>query len=504
MARPPRPTRTRRASPAQELLRTALGDLRHESGVIYDESPLLLVVVDNERRICRTNRAVQAFTQRTGRELLLQRPGEALRCVHALESPRGCGTSPDCQHCRIRQAIADTFSTGASHRGIEVSLYSQFPDGLHKLTLLASTTRLDSRRQPHVLLTLQDVTARAEAEAGLRASQKELTDFFNSSPLGLLQVTAKGVIARSNRAQSQLLGYAENELAGVHVARLHVEREAADDILDRLAAGESVRDYRAAWRRKDGEVAHVLINANGFWDKGWLLDSRWFVRDITPRVELESEILAISEREQRRLGNDLHDDLCQQLVGIEFLSQTLARNLASRSKSLEGQARDIAEIVRRVIEQTREMARGLSPVVLEAEGLMTALKALAARTSRVFRVECRFHCATPVLIPDHVMAIHLYRIAQESVSNAIRHGQAQRVEICLSRGETGITLAVNDNGLGLPARPQPQAGMGLHIMRYRAGVIGGLLTVRRLDGGGTGVCCTAPANLPAPELKPAP
>src|SRR5262249_139028 len=163
----------------------------------------------------------------------------------------------------------------------------------------------------------------------------------------------------------------------------------------------------------------------------------------------------------------LHDDLCQQLAGIEFLSQTLARDLAARGLDEAGRAREIAQSVQHTMTQTRELARGLSPVGMEADGLMEALRQLAARTSKVFRLEGRFGCVEPVAVADHPVAIHLYRIAQEAVGNAVKHGRAARIEITLAADDHSVRLGISDDGLGIP-RQSPQAkGMGLRIMRYR-------------------------------------
>jgi signal transduction histidine kinase len=142
-------------------------------------------------------------------------------------------------------------------------------------------------------------------------------------------------------------------------------------------------------------------------------------------------------------------------------------------------------MVQRAMTQTRDLARGLSPVRLEAEGLTDALRELAAGTRKVFGCDCRFRCDSPVLVPDHSVAIHLYRIAQEAVSNAIKHGQARRIEIGLTAKGRSATLAVEDNGKGISRKLPKCKGMGLRIMRYRAEVIGGVVMVEPAPRGGT-------------------
>ncbi|MGH7973375.1 MAG: sensor histidine kinase, partial [Limisphaerales bacterium] len=208
------------------------------------------------------------------------------------------------------------------------------------------------------------------------------------------------------------------------------------------------------------------------------------------RKELESEILAISEREQRRIGQDLHDDICQQLVGIEFLSKALEHQL--RTTPQAAQAAEIAQYIREAIEHTRLLARGLAPIQLEAEGLMEALRALAARISHFFRTDCVFRCPSPALIPDVTVGTYLYRIAQEAVTNAIKHGKAKTIEMQLAVTADSILLTIQDDGVGfLRQRRNPEA-MGLRIMQYRTDLIGGHFTVETGLGAGTTVICTVP------------
>ncbi|MGZ4975226.1 MAG: PAS domain-containing sensor histidine kinase, partial [Limisphaerales bacterium] len=214
-----------------------------------------------------------------------------------------------------------------------------------------------------------------------------------------------------------------------------------------------------------------------------------FVRDITDRKRLEKEILQISELEQHRIGQDLHDGICQHMTAIELMAEVLETKLRKQAKELAPDAAKISKEVREVISQTRALSRGLSPVLLESEGLMSALKELAANTRDIFRVSCQFFCLKPVLIDDLTSATHLYRIAQEAVSNAIKHGKAREIQIVLSsEGET-LTLAIQDNGVGLQTVAPKKKGMGLQVMKYRAGIIGGSVDVRKSDMG-TRVICT--------------
>ena len=279
---------------------------------------------------------------------------------------------------------------------------------------------------------MRDMTGQKQAVEALRHSEHNLSEFFEKSPLGLMWVGPRGQILRINQAQLELLDRPAKEVLGRRVGEFHVDSEIAENFIERLGAGETLQNHRARLRQPSGSIKHVLIDANGLWKNGALVHSRWFVRDITRRIELEREILSIAEHEQQRIGQDLHDDLGQQLAGIEFLAQTLARHLATQSRTGVAQAREIAAITRRTMVRTRELARGLSPIGLESNGLMNGLRELAARTGRLFDADCRFRCRSQVPVHDHTVAIHLYRIAQEAVSNAIRHGKARRIDIGLA------------------------------------------------------------------------
>lgn len=208
------------------------------------------------------------------------------------------------------------------------------------------------------------------------------------------------------------------------------------------------------------------------------------------RKHLESEILEISEREQRRIGQDLHDGLSQRLRGIAYLSHVLAEELVQKSLPAARDARRITQLLGKAILEAHGLARGLFPISLEADGLMAALKELASNIRSIYRISCRLVCPKSVFIADRSTAINLFRIAQEAVQNAIKHGKATRVVIRLTQNGDGVELVVKDNGRGLPRHFEKRQGMGLKIMDYRASMIGAELQVQRGNGGGTLLTCS--------------
>ena len=218
-------------------------------------------------------------------------------------------------------------------------------------------------------------------------------------------------------------------------------------------------------------------------------------REIAARHRLEREILEISEREQQRIGQDLHDDLGQRLVGIAYLSEVLANSLIAGGSSEAEHATKITALLKNALALTRSLARGLHPVALKSGGLMAALADMAERTSEIFQIECRFSGRIDdSLLPDSV-ATHLYRIAQEAVTNAVNHGKASRIGISIERQEPagGHRLCVRDNGSGMPRLNPRRRCMGLRIMRYRADFIGAKLVIENHPDGGTLITCVIPS-----------
>ncbi|MBI5773860.1 MAG: CHASE3 domain-containing protein [Verrucomicrobia bacterium] len=217
--------------------------------------------------------------------------------------------------------------------------------------------------------------------------------------------------------------------------------------------------------------------------------------DIAHRERLEKEVLDISEREQRRIGQDLHDGVCQQLTGISLFSRSLQHKLTGRLAEEEKEAAQITRLINDSIEQVRQVTRGLHPVIDEPAGLMMALRELADIVRKTGRLSCDFDCARPVPIANQVAATNLYRIAQEAVQNALRHSGAKAVKLALEPDDNSnnITLTVSDDGCGIPEL-RPRKGLGLEIMDYRARTIGGRIEVRRGDPCGTVVACVLPRS----------
>ena len=212
--------------------------------------------------------------------------------------------------------------------------------------------------------------------------------------------------------------------------------------------------------------------------------------------ELERDIVAASEREQQRIGIDLHDGLCQYLAGLTCMTGSLRDDLSERYQPEAETAAELHELLKDAIVQARNIARGIAPVHMDEAGLASALEELADTTSSLHEIECTFEPEGEVLIAHREMALHLYRIAQEAASNAVRHGHAIVVSIRLAIDEGQVILSIHDNGIGIPASADlPNQGMGLRSMRYRAGILNGSIEISTEPEGGACVCCRVPLPL---------
>jgi signal transduction histidine kinase len=234
-----------------------------------------------------------------------------------------------------------------------------------------------------------------------------------------------------------------------------------------------------------------------------LLDAnRSLQRAIAERKRLENEVIDASEMERQRIGQDLHDDLGQQLAGLWFFSAVLEKRLREKHSEDAPAAARISELLDKSLSLTRSLARGLHPVVAEPGGLMAALRALAEQCSELFKVRCRFACQRPVHVHASSTATHLFRIAQEAVTNAGKHSKAKQITIQLSSSRKKLVLSVSDDGVGLRKAGRNMEGLGFRTMQYRADALGGSLVFRQRRGGGTVVVCTIPEPEPSPKEPP--
>ncbi len=338
-----------------------------------------------------------------------------------------------------------------------------------------------------------DVTATREAERALHAVATTVD--------GIITIDERGRIESFNPAAERIFGYAAAELIGENVRALMPEPYRAEHDGYLRAYRETGRrriigiGREVSGKRKDGTVFPMELGVSETPTPGRLLFTG-VVRDISERRALEWELLRVQKEEQRRIGQDLHDGLGQMLTGAVLSARRLARRLravpagaGAFADEADGLVADLKEADR----YARDLARGLVPVEIEQGGLPAALEVLAGQAGRLLQIAVTFEDAGAPPLGDPGVAVQLYRVAQEAISNAVRHGRARHVSVTLAADEGGLRLEVRDDGSGWPSdgRP-PTGGAGLRIMHHRASVLGGTLAFQHTPGGGVTVVCALP------------
>ncbi|MHC4158468.1 MAG: PAS domain S-box protein, partial [Planctomycetota bacterium] len=254
------------------------------------------------------------------------------------------------------------------------------------------------------------------------------------------------------------------------------------DVTERKRAEEDLRKYRQHLEELVQDRTGELTEAN-----------KQLLQEIEQRKQLEKAILDVSEREQRRIGRELHDSIGQQFTGIAFMTKVLEQKLASKLPEEAAGVKEIAKLVNQAMDQTRGLAKGLHPVDLDAGSLVSVLQEFALTTENLFGIRCAFKCDKPVPIDDAEVAVHLYRITQEAVTNAIKHGRTKNIHIGLTYGKKESVLTVKNDGVNFPREFEKRGtGMGLQIMDHRADIIGGSLNIHSGPKDGTIVTCAFP------------
>lgn len=343
----------------------------------------------------------------------------------------------------------------------------------------------------------RDKVRRSIIEEKLRESEAKYRSIVETTVDAIITINEKALIRTFNDAAEKLFQYKAREVIGKNVKILMPEpyKNEHDDYVNNYLSGGRRKiigiGREVTGKRKDGSTFPMYLAVS----EVQLRDQRIFtgiVRDISEQRRLEQEILRTSEHERRRIGQDLHDGLGQMLTGIGLITKNIAQSLLKEEHPLAEQAEEITSLIREADQYARELARGLVPVEFGSEGMTAALDRLASHAEKLFGIKCSFKSKGKLVLDDATHVTHLYRIAQEAVSNAVKHGYATEVSIHLVVSKTHIRLMIEDNGSGFTNNWDEKGGLGVRIMQFRAGLIGANLEISDAKKQGARITCTIP------------
>ena len=349
----------------------------------------------------------------------------------------------------------------------------------------------EQRNVTEILCVGHDITERKHMEKQLQL----LAAAVRSSNDAITILDLEGNIISWNLGAERIYGYSEEEAMKMNIDRIipdHKQNEVMS-LTERLLKGETIEFFETQRLTKNNRLLDISLTSTVLHDdnkKPFAITTT--ERDITERRRLEKEILDITEREREQIGQELHDGMGQILTGIAVLCKGLALKLKGKSSGEMENALVISKLANKAIGQTRDLAKMLYPVDLQTGGLLSALKTLALNTEKNMQVSCRLQCGKLVSVKNLVEAKQIYRIVQEAITNAVRHGKAKNISIKLRLTKKGTALSIKSDGLDFPKLSPRQKGFGLKIMKYRTDLIGGSLDICKGEKGGTVVTCIFP------------
>jgi PAS domain S-box-containing protein len=437
-----------------------------------------LILVDNERRVQFINRGIRSYT----RDGII---GQRLDEIAVAEDRPS-----------ILAALRQVLETGEP---VDMQLAGTGPDNVGRFFDARIRAVRSSTGVTGAVINITEITDR-QAAMHLRETQARMFELLHE---GVVVIDIDNRIRMANPAFERMFGFAPGTAVEMSIDDLIAQppgtRRGRLDPQLLGAGGDATRPTPVEFkcRRRDGSTFDAAFVATLTHVDGET-HRLAVITDVTERRRLEREILEIAGREQLRIGSDLHDGLGQDLTGVALMLRSVVAQLRKENSSARADLEDIISLVNGAIESTRAMARGLAPVGADRGGLIAGLQSMAVRGMERYGVRAQFNTSLkePLTLDDGA-ATHLYRIAQEAFTNAIRHGRVTQVTIELATAEGTLTLSIEDNGRGFDERNATSNGMGMKLMRYRAQMLGGDVTIANCKAGGVIVRCTCPHRAPA-------
>jgi PAS domain S-box-containing protein len=518
------------------LYQTAIVDLterkRTEEAIHQSEQRYrtLFDVVPLAVYTCDANGLIQEFNQRA-----VELWGREPKTNHARE--KFCGSIkmfyPDGRRmphdkCPMARALR-----GETLPASELEVLVERPDGQRRNVAVSPMTLREERGKIiGAINCFYDITERHRTEQALQQSEERYRAIVSQSIVGMVRANLEGRLTFVNQKFCEMLGYKEAELVGktIRAVTHPADREQSMKQFKRMIAKREPYEWEKRFLRKDGSILWASVSASPVPDgtgkvrsavaviidvserrkvQAELEDATNFLEsrvreqteelhaankelkmEIKRRKGLEGQILEVSDREQQRLGTELHDGLCQHLTAIAFMARATGMRLKNHRVIEPDDIEKIAELVNEAANAARNLARALHHVDVDSSALVPALEDLVDR--EIWKTPCRLEIARKFHIENDTAAAQLYRIAREAVINANKHAQAREIVVALQRSRSEIVLSVVDNGVGIPKSAGPSKGMGFHIMNQRANSVGGRLEVESNKQSGTRITCYCP------------
>lgn len=359
----------------------------------------------------------------------------------------------------------------------------------------------------------EQIRVRKKAEEALRESEERYRTIIETAPDPIAVYDMEGRITLTNPAFYRTFGWTLRECRGKRLHRFVPEENWPETkmVIDKVLAGAPLPNIETRRYTKAGDPRNVSITGATHRDRnGQLAGTVMLFRDITEKKRLEKQVMDIGDRERQKIGQDLHDDLCPHLIGVQGLCTVLKENLsewdlpshltsfpanAGRNHELSNK---ILKLIEDAIAKSRGLARGLCPVHLVSHGLSSALKEMATGVTQAAGIPCRFRGDDSEVLLENTEATHIYYIAREAANNAVKHAGATGIDIALCRSNDTVHLSISDDGRGIPENSSSR-GMGLAIMQYRARMIGATIAFYDGDGGGATVHVSMKNRAPEAE-----
>lgn len=474
---------------------------------ILNNVPVMIILVDSDRRVLEANQAALAFASRPESEVIGVRGGEALGCLHALDDPQGCGFGENCQTCVVRSTVISTLQTGRSYRNVDGTLAHKKGKMDGKFHILLSTVPLAVLGHDMVVVCIQDITQLKQAEAEIKEREATLNAILSASPIGIGLVHNR-VLGWTNRAMYRVWGYEMDSLLGKNTKILYPDADEYERVgrdfyaeIEQTGLGK----IETQWLTKNGRIIHCHL-------QGCQLDaadpSKGIIvaaMDITDRKnsenlvhDLSQMLIETQENERQMISYELHDCIAQNLSSLKIDCDTFFLNQPAPSHELKEKMTKQSRLIEQTIKAVRDLSYGLHPPSLDQMGIVTAISHLCEDFSEQTGLTVSFiPSGMDGLKPVHSLEINLYRLVQEGLNNIKKHADADHVEIKLIASHPNIILRIEDNGKGfdVAARRAESHGkkkLGLRSMEERVALLNGVMKIKSNPNQGTKIFIKIP------------